>query len=49
MVSGPAASRERDAGGGALFTHEELMQDAPLAANETYEHTAPTPPYGQKA
>jgi three-Cys-motif partner protein len=40
--------RERDAGAGALFTHEELMpDDAPFDANETYEHTPPTPPYGQ--
>jgi three-Cys-motif partner protein len=41
--------REREAGGGALFTHEELMSDAPLATNETYEHTPPTPPYRHEA
>jgi three-Cys-motif partner protein len=41
--------QERDAGGSALFTHEELMSDAPLATNETYEHTAPTPPYRHEA
>jgi hypothetical protein len=40
--------QERDAGG-ALFTHEELMPDAALAANETYEHTPPTRPYGQES
>lgn len=39
--------QERDAGGGGLFTHEELLKDAPLGANETYERIPPTPPYGQ--
>jgi hypothetical protein len=39
----------RDAGSGGLFTHEELIQDAPLATNETYEHTPPTTPFGQEA
>jgi three-Cys-motif partner protein len=39
--------QERDAGVGGLFTHEELLQDTPLQANEVYERTPPTPPYGQ--
>ena len=37
--------QERDRGG-ALFSNEELMSDAPLAAGETYQHTPPSPPYG---
>ena len=37
--------QERDRGG-ALFTNEELMSDAPLSAGETYQHIPSTPPYG---
>lgn len=39
--------REREAGSTALFTHEELVQDTPLGANESYEHAPPVPPYGR--
>lgn len=39
--------QERKTGAGGLFTHEELLQDAPLRANESYERLPPTPPYGQ--
>jgi hypothetical protein len=36
-----------DAGGGGLFTHAELLQDAPPRANDTYERIPPTPFHGQ--
>jgi three-Cys-motif partner protein len=39
--------KEQEAGSHALFTHEELTQDTPLRAHESYQHTPPVPPYGQ--
>lgn len=39
--------KEQETGSNALFTHEELVQDAPLRAHESYQHTPPVPPYGQ--
>jgi hypothetical protein len=39
--------QEQEAGSGALFTHEELVRDAPLRAHESYQHTPPVPPYSQ--
>ena len=38
---------EQELGYSALFTHEELIQDAPLRAHESYQHNPPVPPYGQ--
>lgn len=38
---------EHKAGINALFTHEELLRDAPLHAYESYQHTPPVPPYGE--
>jgi len=38
--------KEQEAGSDALFSHEELIQDTPLLAHETYRHTPPVPPYG---
>jgi len=39
--------KEQEAGSDALFTHEELVQDAPLRTHESYQHTPPVPPSGQ--
>jgi three-Cys-motif partner protein len=39
--------REQEAGSSGLFTHEELVKDAPLHPHESYQHTPPVPPYGQ--
>lgn len=38
--------KEQEAGSPALFTHEELTQDTPLCAHESYQRTPPVPPYG---
>jgi three-Cys-motif partner protein len=39
--------REQETGVAGLFTHEELLQDAPLSPGETYQHRPPTPPYSE--
>lgn len=39
--------KEQEAGSSVLFTHEELVRDAPLRVHESYQHTPPVPPYGQ--
>ncbi|MGH3775422.1 MAG: three-Cys-motif partner protein TcmP [Pseudonocardiaceae bacterium] len=39
--------QEQEAGSDALFTHQALLQDAPLRPHESYQHTPPVPPYGQ--
>ena len=36
--------KEQEAGSDALFTHQELVQDASLHARESYQHTPPVPP-----
>ncbi|MGH3926612.1 MAG: hypothetical protein ACRDTT_27755 [Pseudonocardiaceae bacterium] len=43
-----ARCRDRkEAGSDALFTHQELVQDAPLPARESYQYIPPVPLYGQ--
>jgi three-Cys-motif partner protein len=39
--------KEQESGFTPLFTHAELVQDAPLRAHESYQHAPPVPPYGQ--
>lgn len=39
--------QEQEAGSDALFTHQALLQDAPLHPHESYQRTPPVPPYGQ--
>jgi three-Cys-motif partner protein len=39
--------KEQESGSNALFTHEELVRDAPLRVHESYQHNPPVPPYGQ--
>lgn len=39
--------KEQGAGSNALFTHEELLRDAPLRPHESYQHIPPVPPYDQ--
>jgi three-Cys-motif partner protein len=39
--------KELESGSNALFTHEELVRDAPLRVHESYQHNPPVPPYGQ--
>lgn len=41
--------KEQESGFNTLFTHEELVSDAPLRTNETYQHAPPVTPYGQPA
>ncbi len=38
--------QDRRAGTDGLFSHEELLHDAPLSKSEAYEHIATTVPYG---
>ncbi|WP_018506108.1 class I SAM-dependent methyltransferase [Parafrankia discariae] len=40
--------QERQTGAVAMFTNIDLVQDAPLAAHETYQHMPPVPPYGSR-
>lgn len=47
-----ARARRRDrkkqaTGSDALFTHQKLVQEAPLHPRESYQHAPPVPPYGQ--
>jgi three-Cys-motif partner protein len=37
--------REANIGAATLFSHEELLADRPLRADELYRHTPPVPPY----
>ena len=39
--------REQSHGAEGLFSHEELLHDAPLQAHEAYRHVPPSQPYGQ--
>ncbi len=39
---------EQTLGSQGLFTHEELVSDAPLRPDEIYQHTPPATPYGQQ-
>jgi three-Cys-motif partner protein len=39
---------EQTLGSQGLFTHEELVSDAPLGPDEIYQHTPPATPYGQQ-
>lgn len=39
--------KEQDAGTIGLFTHQELLDAAPLGADESYQHRPPDPPYGR--
>lgn len=39
---------EQTLGAKGFFTHKELVHDAPLRADETYQHLPPVPPYGQQ-
>ncbi|MGH3873519.1 MAG: hypothetical protein ACRDSR_18745 [Pseudonocardiaceae bacterium] len=41
--------KDQEPGLDALFTHEELVQDTPLRAHESYQHVPPVPPYRQIA
>jgi len=50
-MRGEIRARQRDqeeaaSGAMGLWSNEELLQDAPLKAGETYKRVAPTPPYG---
>jgi len=39
--------KEQESGFNPLFTHAELVQDAPLRTHESYQHAPPVSPYGQ--